>query len=330
MIETRITKLLGIRYPILMGALHHISFAEPVAAVAEAGGIGFLPAASFRDEKALHREIRRARELTDGPIGLNISLVDAVDPKGLVFDFLEVGIDEGVRAIETAGRSPEALISRIKEANIPLIHKVPQVRFAKKVEDLGVDAVTLVGFEGGGYIGGGEVTTLILVNRASRELSIPVVAAGGIADGRGLVAALALGAEGVLLGTRFLASKETPLHENFKEWIKKASEYDTVVLLKSLNMSVRSIKNTSAEILVGMEERGEGMEEILAFASERMGREINQKGDVVGGLISAGEAVGLITDITGVGEIIADMVSEAEGVLERLNRLAAGSGKRGK
>jgi len=261
-----------------------------------------------------------ARDLTDGPIGLNISLLPNVDPGEIVMDFLELGVKENVAAFETAGRAPDRFIPIAKEANIPVIHKVPQVRFAKKAEDIGADAVIVVGFECGGYIGQAEITTQILVNKASKVLNIPVIAGGGIADGRGLVAALALGAEGILMGTRFLASEEASIHKNFKDWIINATENDTTVLLRSMSISVRSIKNEAANKLREIEANGGSIEEIFAFASGKMGKDSNENGDVESGMISMGEGVGLIDDIKTINEIVKDIVSEAEEVMGSLNK----------
>ena len=322
MIKTRITELLGIKYPILMGAMHQISFAEMVSAVGEAGGIGFIPAASFDGPEALRDEIRKAKDLTDGPIGLNISLVPGIDPGEGVVDLLEVGLKEGVSAIETAGRPPEAIIGRIKEANIPLIHKSPQIRFAKKAQELGADAVIILGFEGGGYIGMAEVTTLVMVNKAARELEVPVIAGGGISDGRGLVCALALGADGVLMGTRFLASKEATIHQNFKDWMVNATENDTSVIMRSIKTPVRAIKNESAREVEEIEKKGGGLEEILAMLGPRMGRVAYDRGDVENDLLSVGEGIGLIDEIESIKEIIDGMVAEAEEVILRLNSLS--------
>ncbi len=327
MLQTRITKLLNIKYPILVGAMHHVSDAGLVSAVANAGCIGFLPAASFDDKESLRDEIRKAKDLTDGPIGLNVSLIPGVDPGEKVFGMVEVGIKEGIAAFETAGRSPEDLVKFTRDSNIPIVHKVPQVRFAKKAESLGVDAVVILGFEGGGYVGAGNVTSMILINKAAREISVPVVAAGGIADGRGLVSALALGAEGVLMGTRFLASHEANIHKNFKDWIVNATENDTTVLMKSLGIPVRSMKNETAKKIEEIEADGGSLESVLAVAAPRMGRQAYDRGEVDFDLSSVGESVGLISDLKSVDEIIQDIVTESEEVIDRLKTLFGKSNK---
>ncbi len=321
MFTTRITKLLNIRYPILMGAMHHITGARMVACAANAGCIGFIPAASYAGPEELRRELEEARGLTDGPIGLNISMLPGADPGALTGELVEVGIEAGVGAFETAGRSPDHLIDRIKRAHIPLVHKVPRVRYAVRAETLGADAVTILGFEGGGFVGAGDVGCLVLVNRAARSLSIPVVAGGGVADGKGLVAMLALGAEGVLLGTRFLASREAVVPDHLKQWIVGATENDTTVLFKSLGTPVRSMRNQAGVRVSSMEAEGATMEEILSFAGERTGVHAAGALPTDDLLFSVGQDVGLIDNIKEIREIVDDMVREAREVLGRLNAI---------
>ena len=321
MIKTRITELLGIKYPILMGGMQWISFAEMAAAVADAGGMGFIPAASFEKIEDLRAEIRRAKDMTDGPIGMNISMLPEFSAGEPTMDYLEVGIEEKVSAFETAGRSPEALVERVKGTKIPILHKVPQVRFAKKAESLGVDALIIVGFECGGHPGMADVTSMILTNKASRELSIPVIAAGGIVCGKSLVAALALGAEGVIMGTRFVASKETKIHKNFKDWILNATENDTTILLRSIRNPMRVMNNETAKKIGEIEARGTTLQEIISYASGKVGKEAYSSGDIDKGVIAVGEAIGLIDEIKSIKEIMEDVISEAEDVLSRLNTI---------
>ncbi len=319
MIKTRITELLGIKYPILMGGMQWISSAEMASAVANAGGMGFIPAASFETIEDLRAEIRKAKDMTDGPIGMNISMLPEFSAGEPTMDYLEVGIEEKVSAFETAGRSPEALVGRIKEAKIPLIHKVPQVRFAKKAESLGADAVIIVGFECGGHPGMADVTSMILINKASRELSVPVIAAGGIVCGRSLVAALSLGAEGVIMGTRFMASNESKIHKNFKDWLVNSTENDTTIVLRSIKNPMRVMENETTRKVVEIEARGTTLEEMLTYASGKVGREAYSSGNTDIGVIAVGEAVGLIDEIKSIKEIMEDIVAEAQQVLSRLN-----------
>ncbi|HAR99469.1 MAG TPA: nitronate monooxygenase [Syntrophus sp. (in: bacteria)] len=324
MIKTRITELLGIRHPVLMGAMHRITTAEMVAAVAEAGGIGFIPAAAFASIEALRGEIRKARALTDGPIGLNISLVPAVHPgEKRIREIIEVGIEEGVGAFETAGGSPASFLPLIKASRIPVLHKVTQVKFARKAEEIGADAVIVVGFEGGGYIGSAEIPTMILAEGAARAVSIPVVAAGGIADGRALAAALALGAEGVLMGTRFIASTETGLHRRYQEWLVATGETDTVVLLRSFGSPLRFIRNRLTPEVERMEREGRSMMDILGVIGPGQEKDIRLDDDPQGRLFPVGFGVTLIDRIRPIGEIVPEIVREAEAAMRRVERMRA-------
>ncbi len=322
MIKTRLTELLGIQHPILMGAMHRLTTAEMVAAVAEAGGLGFIPAASFASAEEVREEIRRAKVFTDKPIGLNISLVPAVHPGAeKIRAMVRVGIEERVAAFETAGASPAGLIEQIKEARIPLLHKVTQVHYAKKAEALGADAVIVVGFEGGGYIGPAEIATMTLVNGAARAVSIPVVAAGGIVDGNGLIAALALGAEGVLMGTRFIAATESRLPPNFLKWMLETGEGGTLVLLRSLNNPLRFIRNRFTETLATLERGGHPMQDLVSVMKQAQETDIRLDNDTENRLFPVGLGVSLIDGIKPTAEIIRDIVRDAEAAMKRLDRM---------
>jgi len=322
MIKTRLTELLGIDDPILMGAMHRFTTAEMVSAVAEAGGMGFIPAASFASAEGVREEIRRAKALTNKPIGLNISLVPAVHPGAeRIRAMVRVGIEEGVAAFETAGASPAGFIEQIKEAHIPVLHKVTQVQYAKKAEALGADAVIVIGFEGGGYIGPAEIATTILVNSAAQAVSILVVAAGGIVDGNGLAAALALGAEGVLMGTRFIASTEAALHRNFLEWMVGTGERDTLVLLRSLNNPLRFIRNRFTETLATLEKEGHPMQDMINVMKQAQETDIRLDNDTENRLFPVGLGVSLIDSIKPTAEIIRDIVRDAEEAMKRLDRM---------
>ncbi|HOG07071.1 MAG: nitronate monooxygenase [Syntrophales bacterium] len=322
MLKTRITELLGIQHPVLMGAMHRVTTAEMVAAVAEAGGIGFIPAAAFASLDALRGEIRKARTLTDGPIGLNISLVPAVHPgEKRIREIIEVGVEEGVGAFETAGGSPAAFLPLIKASRIPVLHKVTQVRYARKAEEIGADAVIVIGCEGGGYIGPAEIPTMILVEGAARALSIPVVAAGGIADGRTMAAALTLGAEGVLMGTRFIASTEAGLHARYQERLVETGETDTVVLFRSFGSPLRFIRNRLTPEVERMEREGRSMREILDRIGPGQEKDLRLDDDPQGRLFPVGFGVTLIDRIRPIAEIVAEIVREAETAILCLDRV---------
>jgi len=319
MLKTRITELLGIKYPILMGGMQWITTAEMVAAFAEAGGMGFIPCASFESLDDLKDEIRKTKDLTDKPFGLNISMLPDTNLSGITMGYVEIGIDANVNAFETSGRSPDELVPVAREAGIPIIHKVSHSRFAKKAERVGVDAVAVAGFECGGHPGMAEITTMVLTPKVAGALSVPVIAGGGIVDGRSLVAALALGAEGVIMGTRFMASRESPIHKNFKDWILNATENDTVLVMRSINNPVRVIHNETARKTLEIEKRGTTLEELLTYAAGKYGKQAYETGDVDLGVISMGECVGLIDEIKSIGQIVDDIVNDAESVMNRLN-----------
>lgn len=322
MFRTRITEMFGIDYPILQGGMQWLARAELVSAVSNAGGLGFLTAVSCSTAEELRQEIRRTRDMTDKPFGVNVSMLPVMVPGDLTSSYIDVVCEEGIPVMETAGRNPEPFVAQLKSAGVKLIHKVPAVRFAKKAEAIGADAVTIVGFECGGHPGMDDVTSLIVTPKTAKSLGIPVIAAGGFCDGRGLIAALALGAEAILMGTRFMASKESPMHENFKEWMVAAQETDTMVVERSIRNAARVIRNDAAKTVERMEAEGATLEELLPIISGRAGREAYLSGDVDCGTIACGQAVGLIHEIRSCKEIIDEIVTEAEAVLARLNRAA--------
>jgi len=319
--QTRITKLLGIKYPIIQGGMQWLSRAEFAAAVSNAGGLGIITAATHATKEALVEEIRKTRALTDKPFGVNISMLPEIGPQDKTIQYFEAVIEEKVPIVETSGRSPEDFVPHLKQAGIKLIHKVPAVRFARKAERVGADAVTIVGFECGGHPGMDDVTTLILTPRTVDSVSIPVIAGGGIADARGFVAALALGADGVVMGTRFVASTESLAHPNYKEWIMNAQETDTVMIQRSIRNAARVMKNSAAAKVLEMEARGATLEELLTVISGQVGRRALFEGDIEGGTFAVGQCVGLINEIKPIKEIIEEIVTGAEKILARLQGL---------
>lgn len=319
--QTRITQLLGIKYPVIQGGMQWLSRAEFAAAVSNAGGLGIITAATHATKEALVEEIRKTRALTDKPFGVNISMLPEVGPKDKTAAYFEAVIEEQVPVVETSGRSPGEFVPRLKQAGIKLIHKVPAVRFAQKAERVGADAVTIVGFECGGHPGMDDVTTLVLTPRTVDSVSIPVIAGGGIADARGFVAALALGAEGVVMGTRFVATKESLAHANYKEWMVNARETDTVMIQRSIRNAARVMKNSAAARVLEMEARGATLEELLTVISGQVGRRALFDGDVEGGTFAVGQCVGLVNEIKTVQEVIEELVTGAEKILARLQGL---------
>ena len=321
MFETRITRLLGIRYPIIQGGLQWLATAQLASAVSEAGGLGLISSLSFPDSAALRREIRRMKEMTRKPFGVNLSMLPELTRGDRSEEILAVILDEGVPVVETSGRSPEAFIPRLKRAGVKLIHKVPSVRFAQKAESIGADAVTIVGFECGGHPGMDEVTSFVLIPRTVESVGIPVIAGGGIADARGFLAALALGAEAALMGTRFVATLECPAHPAIKELFVKARETDTTLIQRSIRNTARVIKNSAAEKTRSMEEKGASLEELMRWIGGEAGRNALEQGDAEGATIACGQSVGLIREIKSVKEVIEEIIRDAQAILGRLNSL---------
>lgn len=319
MFQTRITQLLGIRYPIIQGGLQWLATAQLASAVSEAGGLGLISSLSFPNQDALRREVRRMRELTKKPFGLNLSMLPELAKGDRSEEILKVILEEGVPVVETSGRSPEPFVERLKKEGIKLIHKVPSVRFARKAESIGADAVTIVGFECGGHPGMDDVTSLVLIPRVVDSVKIPVIAGGGIADARGFLAAITLGAEGVVMGTRFVPTHECPAHPRIKEWFVKARETDTLMIQRSIRNAARVIKNRAAEKTLSMEQRGASLEELLTVVSGQMGQKALQEGDLEGAIIACGQCVGLIHEVKSVKEVIEETVQGAQTILKRLN-----------
>ena len=320
MFKTRITELLGIKYPITQGGMMWVSRAELVAAVSNAGGLGIITAFTFPTPKELAAEIKKTRELTDKPFGVNITLLPTLRPVD-IDGYLNTIINSGVKIVETAGRSPEPYMERLKAAGVKVIHKCTAVRFARTAQRIGCDAVSIDGFECAGHPGEEDVTSLVLIPLTVDAVEIPVIASGGFGDGRGLVAALALGAEGMNMGTRFMATKESPVHDKLKELFITISERDTILLLRSLRNTERVYKNPTAEKVFEMEKQGATIEQLAPLISGQVGRNILETGEVDTGLLTVGQVVGLVHDIPTVKELIDRIVKEAE---EIVSSIAAG------
>jgi nitronate monooxygenase len=319
MFETRLTQLLGIKYPIIQGGLQWFATAQLASAVSEAGGLGIISSLTFPDQNRLRKEIRQIREMTEKPFGVNLSMLPELMKDDRTEEILQIIVEEEVPVVETSGRSPEPFIKKLKRAGIKLIHKVPSLRFAQKAESIGADAVIIVGFECGGRPGMDDVTSLVLIPSVAESVRIPVIAGGGIADARGFLAALALGAEGVLMGTRFIATYECPAHPRIKEWFVRARETDTVVIHRSIRSAARVIKNRTTEETLSMENRGASLEELMKVISGHMGQKALQEGDWEEAVIGCGQCVGLIHEIKSVREVIEEIVQGAQAILRKLN-----------
>jgi len=318
--KTRITEMLGVEYPIIQGAIQWLSRAELVSAVSNAGGLGVISSLTFPTVKELRQEIKKTRGMTDRPFALNVTLLPTVRAVNYE-EYINAAIEEGVNIIETSGRSPEPYMKLLKEAKVKVLHKATRVRDIKTAERVGVDAVTIVGFEAGGHPGMDDVASLVLIPMSVDSVKIPVIAAGGIGDARGFIAALALGAEGVLMGTRFMASKECPLHHKIKEWLLHARETDTLMIERSIKNAARVMKTDFSLRLLEMEEGGVTLEELLPLISGDRGKKSYLSGEVNDAAIFCGQVVGLIHEIPSVREIIDGIISEAKLIGKRLYNL---------
>jgi len=323
--KTRITELFGIQYPIIQGGMHYVGFAEMAAAVSNAGGLGLITGLTQRTPDLLAHEIRRCREMTDKPFGVNLTFLPSLTPPDYP-GYVRAIIDGGVKVVETAGNNPQKWLPALREAGIKVIHKCTSVRHALKAESIGCDAASVDGFECGGHPGEDDVPNFILLPRAADELKIPFVASGGMADGRSLVAALSLGADGMNMGTRFIATQEAPVHDNVKRAIVAASELDTRLVMRPLRNTERVLKNAAVDRLLE-KERSLGasltFEDILGEVAGVYPR-IMQDGEMDAGAWSCGMVAGLIDDIPTVKELIDRIMAQAHAIIdERLARLAA-------
>jgi len=308
--KTRVTEELGIEHPIIQGGMMWVSQPELVAAVSEAGGLGILTALTFETAEGLSDAIARTRALTDRPFGVNLTFLPTLIPKdyGSLIDAI---VDEGIGIVETAGHNPEPYIERIKAGGAKVIHKCTSVRFAKKAEAIGCDFVSIDGCECAGHPGEEDITSLVLIPVTVDAVKIPVIASGGFADARGLVAALALGADAVNMGTRFVATREAPAHEKVKEWFVTASEVDTMYVMRSLRNTERVLRNPVAEKVVEMEGRGATIQELAPLITGKNGLRVLKDGETDVGLMAAGQSVGLVRDIPTVRDLIESIIDEA-------------------
>ncbi len=325
--RTRITDLFGIRHPIIQGGMHCVGLAELAAAVSNAGGLGIITGLTQGTPEKLSAEIRKCRGLTDKPFGVNLTFLPSVTPPdypGLVKSI----IDGGVKIVETAGNNPVKWLPPLREAGIKVIHKCTSVRHALKAESIGVDALSIDGFECGGHPGEDDVPNMILLPLAADALKIPFVASGGMADGRSLVAALAMGAEGINMGTRFMATVEAPVHQNVKDALVKATELDTRLVMRPLRNTERVLTNAGVERLLE-KERTMGAELKFAdIAAEVAGvyPRVMYKGEMDAGAWSCGMVTGLIHDIPTVEELVTRIMREADAIIrQRLEGMLAGT-----
>jgi nitronate monooxygenase len=314
--KTQITELFGIEHPIIQGGMHFVGFAELAAAVSNAGGLGIITGLTQGTPEKLDAEIKKCQALTDKPFGVNLTFLPSMTPPDYP-GLIEVIINNGVKVVETAGRNPAVYMPAMKEAGIKVIHKCTSVRHSIKAQDIGCDAVSVDGFECGGHPGEDDIPNFILLPRAADELDIPFVASGGMADARSLVAAMALGAEGMNMGTRFIATEDAPVHQNVKEAIVNASELDTRLIMRSLTNTERVLNNPAVESLMAKEKAlGEDLKfEDIIDEVAGVYPKVMMDGEPEAGAWSCGMVAGLVSDIPTVQELIDRIMSEAEDII---------------
>jgi NAD(P)H-dependent flavin oxidoreductase YrpB (nitropropane dioxygenase family) len=321
--KTKITQMLGIDHPILCGGMQWITRAEFVSEICNAGAIGFITAESFDTPEDLREEIKKIRELTDKPFGVNISMLPEFKVQERTQQFCDIVCQENVPVVETAGRDPSPIIPQLKDSGIKVIHKMTSVKHAQKAQRVGVDAVTLIGYGSGGHIGLDDVASFILIPLAVSKLSIPVIAGGGVCNGQGLLGALAMGAEAVLMGTAFMATKECPIHPAIKERLIQTSEKETVIVMSSIQNPLRCIRNKLAEEIIEMEQRGTTLEEIISVMAGGKGKKAYEIGDCEMSPIACGQITGMINSVKTVSELIEEIISQAEALRIKINNMTS-------
>jgi len=324
--RTRFTEMFGIRYPIVQGGMQWVGRAELAAAVSNAGALGIITALTQPTPEDLLREIARCRDMTDQPFAVNLTILPTLRAVSHAH-YAQAIIDSGVKIVETAGRNPEPYMASFKAAGVKIIHKCTSVRHSLKAQAIGCDAVSVDGFECAGHPGEDDIPGLVLLPRAAEQLKIPIIASGGFGDGRGLVAALALGADGINMGTRFMATVEAPIHQNIKDSIVAASERDTALLMRRLRNTARFFRNRvaqEAEAVERMKGADLTIQDLAPFVSGQRGRLVYEQGDVDAGVWSAGMVVGLIHDVPTCAELVSRIVREAREIIsERLMKTMA-------
>jgi nitronate monooxygenase len=319
MIKTKVTEKLGCKYPIIVGTMANITTPDFVAASSNAGACAVLASANYQTPEELREAIRKTQSLTDQPFAVNINLFPALMPQEKLEDFVDATLDEGVKIIETSGhKAPENLVPKFKEGGAIWIHKCAGVRYAIKGASLGADMITVVGYENGGATGILDIGTLVMTPSVVDALDVPVIAGGGVTDGRGVAAILALGAEGVIMGTRMMATKECPIHDNLKQALCQATETDTTIAMRTIRNPHRLWRNKAVEKVLELESQKAPLQEIIQVASGENARKMYYEGDLDIGIVSCGQGVGLVKDIPTVKELLDRLMKEAENVIQKL------------
>ncbi|KAM0698976.1 hypothetical protein Q7P36_001020 [Cladosporium allicinum] len=322
--NTALTRKLGIKVPVVQGGMMWVGYAELASAVSNAGGLGLITALTQPTPEDLRKEIRRCKTMTSNPFGVNLTLLPAMVPPDYAA-YARVLLEEGIRIVETAGNSPGPIIKQLKEANPPcvILHKCTTIRHALSAVKLGVDFLSIDGFECAGHVGESDITNFILLSRARQTMTVPFIASGGFADGQGLAAALALGAEGINMGTRFMCTVEAPIHENIKKAIVDAQETDTELVLRRWKNTSRLFKNkvTADAVKIEKESTSGKFEEVAPYVSGKRGREVFQNGDKEHGVWTAGQVIGLIHDIPTCNDLVHRIEEEALATIKKTQSL---------
>ena len=322
-LKTRFTEMFGVEHPVVQGGMQWVGRAELVAAVANAGGLGFITALTQPTPDALREEIARCRRLTDRPFGVNLTILPAINPPPYA-EYRQAIIESGVKIVETAGNKPQEHVDEFKRHGVKVLHKCTSVRHALSAERMGVDAISIDGFECAGHPGEDDVPGLILIPAAADKVKIPMIASGGFGDARGLVAALALGAEGINMGTRFMCTVESPIHETVKRQIVDNDERQTNLIFRTMHNTSRVAKNAVSDQVVQLEREGAKFEDVRHLVAGVRGKEVYATGDTDHGIWSAGQVQGLIHDIPTCQELVSRIVREAEQLIEgRLTGMVA-------
>ena len=316
MLKTRITDLFGIEHPVIQGGMQWVGYAELVSAVSNAGALGILTALTQPTPEDLAKEIERTREMTDKPFGVNLTVLPTINPPPYE-EYAQAIVGSGVKIVETAGRSPEPFMELFKEYDVKVIHKCTSVRHALKAQAVGVDAITIDGFECAGHPGEDDIPSLVLLPQAVEALDIPVAGCGGFSDGKSLVAALALGGEAIVMGTRFMATKEAGVHQNVKDKMKEADELSTNLMFRTMHNTARVFKNSVSNEVVEIESTGEAtFEDVKDLVAGQRGRVVFEEGDLEHGIWSAGISVARVKDIPTCEEMVSRLVADAKNIID--------------
>ena len=316
MLKTRITDLFGIEHPVIQGGMQWVGYAELVSAVSNAGALGILTALTQPTPEDLTKEIARTREMTDKPFGVNLTVLPTINPPPYE-EYAQAIVGSGVKIVETAGRSPEPFMELFKEYDVKVIHKCTSVRHALKAQSVGVSAITIDGFECAGHPGEDDIPSLVLLPQAAEALDVPVAGCGGFSDAKSLVAALALGGEAIVMGTRFMATKEAGIHQNVKDKMTEANELTTNLMFRTMHNTARVFKNSISDQVVEIESSGSAtFEDVKDLVAGQRGRVVFEEGDLEHGIWSAGISVARVKDVPSCQEMVSRLVSDAEEIID--------------